>query len=667
MDGIVGHSRPEHFRTLGYHDGPFIFSSFNDAAFHDAAPEEFMTKFWSIIFVLLLAFGGAQLQAQTDPKSSGRSGSSTISKEWLSGSWLARDGSKVFLLEVLGNGVYTWKIAKWNGEVVYSETAKWELVNERLKQTWKSAQSGLTEVAFYELERISDDTVRWRGGNFGLNTILFHRVKANQLLPLSGWLVGTWTTLAGFESYTFELQADGRLAFNKEAGLTSQAESGEGNWTFEKGILTFTGDVPGTYNVRPYDDVSFNATTAANSSGLLFKRSNAEPRDPFKTLNFAGQYIQQDTTMTITGKGEAYTAKLLVQGNSSTLTGRATGDTLELSDANGKVLYQLRLDNNGLRNTNLYQISNKFYLKVAENTLNTPNKLVGYWLRTKGFSQDDDLLLLPDGRYRQTAHYELAGSTSISIAEGLYKMVGGKITLDPSCAGPSTYALKQVQNHLLTSFTSGFDGKEIISTYMAAPASSIEYQLAQVKIRDALEAQINEQWMQKIALGKVNLNIGRIPPTSEISLDPNPNDVFANSSVFAENQLYPYQSEAFYYYDFDGNFRSTTLGMMILDKNIAGTINSSRGQYHDKLNTYFFPNGRMMTYFESYLTAKSIAYPPQPTQKFSWNKYRIQGEKIIVGEGKNALTYDLINGRRHIRQGEQCFENLKFSTSLIRK
>jgi hypothetical protein len=638
----------------------------NDVGLNDSAPEGFMTKFWSIIFVLLLAFGNAQLQAQSDQKIT-QTTSSAISKEWLTGSWLARDGSNIFLFDISANGTYTWKIAKWNGEVVYNETAKWELINERIKQTWKNANSGLTEVAFYEPERVSDGTMRMRGGNFGLNTILFHRVKANQLSPLSGWLVGTWTTLAGFESYTFELQADGRFAFKKEAGLTSQAESGEGNWTFQKGILTFTGDLTGTYNVRPYDDVGFNATTASDSSGLLFKRSNSEPRDPFKSLNFAGQYIQQDTTMTITAKGDAYEAKLLVQGNTSRLSGRATGDTLELSDANGKVLYQLRLDNNGLRNTDLYKISNKFYLKIAETTLNTPNKLLGYWLQTEGFSQDDDLLLLPDGRYRQTAHYQLAGKSSLSVTEGLYKIAGSKITLDPTCAGPSTYSLKQVQNHLLTSFTSSLDGKEITTTYMAAPATSIEYQLVQVKIRDALEAQINAQWMQQIAIGKINTRMGRIPPTSEISLDPNPNDVFANSSVFTENQLYPYQSEAFYYYDFDGNFRSTTLGMMILDKNLAGTINSSRGQYHDKLNTYFFPNGRMITYSESYLTAKSIAYPPQPTQKFSWNKYRIQGEKIIVGEGKNSFTYDLINGRRHARLGEQCFENLKFSTSQIKK
>jgi hypothetical protein len=626
-----------------------------------------MAKFWLIMFVLLLAFGGAQLQAQTDPKNSGRSGSGAISKEWLSGSWLARDGSNIFLFDISANGTYTWRIAKWNGEVTYNETAKWELINERIKQTWKNSSSGLTEVAFYEPERVSDGTMRMRGGNFGLNSILFHRVNANQISPLSGWLVGTWTTLAGFESYTFKFQADGRFAFKKEAGLTSQAESGEGNWTFERGILTFTSDSTGTYTVQPYNDTVFKATTASDSSGLLFTRFNAEPRDPFKPLNFAGQYIQQDTTLTITGNGETYQAKLLVQGNTVALTGRATGDTLELSDASGKSLYKLRLDNNGLRDTNLYKVSNTFYQKISETTLATPNKLVGYWLKTERFSQDNNLLLLNDGRYRQTEYYTLAGQTSSFATEGLYKVAGGKITLDPTCAGPSTYSLKQVQNQLLTSFTSSLDGKELTTTYLAAPATSIEYQLAQVKIRDAFEAQINAQWMQKIALGKIDTRIGRIPPTSEISVDPNPNDVFANSSVFTESQLYPYESEAFYYYDFDGNFRSATPGMLILDPNLSKRINLTRGQYHDKLNTYFFANGRMITYFESYLTAKSIAYPPQPTQKFSWNKYRIQGEKIIVGEGKTALTYDLIDGRRHIRLGEQCFENLKFSTSQIKK
>jgi hypothetical protein len=642
--------------------------------------EAFMTKVWTII-VIALAVSFSQAKGwvtqnaparvqpvQVDQKSTTTAFSSAaLNKEWLLGSWLARDGTSIYLLEILPNGSYSWKIAKWNGEVTYSETAKWELINDRLKQTWKNAQSGLTEVAFYEPERVSEGTMRWRGGNFSLNTVLFHRVKANQISPLSGWLVGTWNTLIGFDNWTYELRADGRFASRKDAFLSNDASNGEGNWKFEKGVLTLNGDVSATYNVRPFDDTGFNATTASDSSGLLFKRGNTEPRDPFKPLNFVGQYIQQDTTLTITAKGDGYEAKLLVQGNTSTLTGRASGDTLELSDASGKVLYQLRLDNNGLRNTNLYQVSNKFYQKISETTLATPNKLVGYWLKTERFSQDNNLLLLNDGRYRQTEYYTLAGQTSSFATEGLYKVASGKITLDPTCAGPSTYSLKQVQNHLLTSFTSSLDGKEFTNTYLAAPATSIEYQLAQVGIRDAFEKKINAQWEQKIALAKVNTKLGRIPPNAEISLDPNPQDVFSNSSVFAENQIYPYQSESFYYYDFDGNFLSTTPGMLILDPNLSKRINLARGQYHDKLNTYFFPNGRTITYFESYLTAKSIAYPPQPTQKFSWNKYRVQGEKVIVGEGKNALSYDLINGRRHIRLGEQCFENLKFSTSQIKK
>ena len=639
-----------------------------------------MTKVWTIIVIALaVSFSqangwvtqnaSARVQlAQADQKSTTTASSSaTLSKEWLAGSWLARDRQTIFLFDVSGNGTYTWKIAKWNGEVTYSETAKWELVNGRMKQTWKNSSSGLTEVSFYEPERVSDGTLRMRGGNFGLNTILFHRVKANQISPLSGWLVGTWNTLIGFDNWTYELRADGRFAHRKDVFLSNDASSGEGDWKFEKGVLTLTGDANSevnlTYNVLPFDEVSFDATSASSSSGKLFQRLNAEPRDPFKPLNFAGQYIQQDTTLTITGNGETYQAKLLVQGNTAALTGRATGDTLELSDASGKSLYKLRLDNNGLRDTNLYKVSNKFYQKVSETTLVTPNKLVGYWLKTERFSQDNNLLLLNDGRYRQTEYYTLAGQTSSFATEGLYKVASGKITLDPTCAGPSTYNLKQVQNHLLTSFTSSFDGKEITTTYLAAPATSVEYQLAQVKIRDVLEAQINARWMQKIALGKVNTKLGRIPPNAEISLDPNPQDVFANSSVFSENQLYPYQSESFYYYDFDGNFRSTTPGMLILDPNLSKRINLARGQYHDKLNTYFFPNGRTITYIESYLTAKSIAYPPQPTQKFSWNKYRVQGDKLIIGEGKNALIYDLIDGRRHIRLGEQCFENLKFSVA----
>ena len=384
-----------------------------------------MTKFWSIIFVLLLVIGGAQLQAQTDQKV-GKSGSSAISKEWLSGSWLARDGTIGVLVGCFGE----WCLhledrqVEWRGRVLRDRQMG---IGQRPFETNLEERQFRSDRGRFLRTRARlgrHNALAWWQFWFEHRPVSSGQRESN--FATAGWLVGTWTTLAGFESYTFELQADGRFAYKKEAGLTSQAENGEGNWTFEKGVLIFTGGLTGTYNVRPFDDTGFNATTATDSNGLLFKRSNSEPRDPFKPLNFAGQYIQQGTTLTITGKGDAYEAKLLVQGNTGTLTGRATGDTLELSDANGKVLYQLRLDNNGLRNTNLYQISNKFYLKIAETTLSTPNKLVGYWLQTERFSQDNDLLLLPDGRYRQTAHYQLVGRTSISVTEGCTKSRAGK-------------------------------------------------------------------------------------------------------------------------------------------------------------------------------------------------------------------------------------------------
>ena len=306
------------------------------------------------------------------------------------------------------------------------------------------------------------------------------------------------------------------------------------------------------------------------------------------------------------------------------------------------------------------------FKKIAETTLPTANKLVGHWIETKGFSQDDDLLLLPDGRYHETNYYNIAGNTSSSNIDGAYKITGDKITFDPICQGPITRKFQQVQNHLLLSFTSSLDQKEITSTYMASPATAIEYQLGKSKERDELEAKQNALWKQKIALGPVNTRLGRIPPSGEISADPNPNEVFAKATVFAERELYPFESDYFYFYDLNGNFRSTTRSEMILNPNISSSINLSRGEYHDKQNRYFFQNGRTLTYGETYLNAKSITYPPQPNTQFYWDRYRIEGDKIIIGSGK-PLVYEILNGRRQIRLGEQCFENLKYSTANLPK
>ena len=581
----------------------------------------------------VLASLGGTSPARAQAKNAG---AGTWTKAALEGRWLARDGGYVYNFDVRP-GTYTWQIAKATGEVVYSEDAKWDLENGRLKQVWKNSQTGLTETAFYDPERVDDDTMRMRGGNFGLKTYLFYRVVPGRLSPAASWLVGEWTTIFGLSEWTFRLSEDGRYEASQENPISGQSSSEAGTWTFQNGTLTLQGDAASVqYRVKGINDLSvYFSGGPFGGSDQLVQRRNADPRDPYKGLSFAGQYIQKGRTLTVKASGDGYAASLLDGGKTTLLSGRAEGDTLTLKTADGQGSLELRLDNNALQDTNLYNFT-KTYQKLAETTLPVSTRPVGYWINTEGFSSDSDLLLLNDGRYRERRMFDFAGKRSSSVTEGTFTLKGGKLTLDPVCASPSTYSIEQVQNHLLASFTSSLSNQPVTTTFMATPASSLEYQLAKLKEADAFEAQANAAWRQKIALAPLDTRIGRIPPSGEISLDPAPRDVFAKATVFKKQELYPYESESFYYYDLDGNFRSTTPGMLIINPGLAQTINRSRGEYRDKLNTYFFPNGRTITYVESYLNAKSIAYPPVPSTKFYWNKYRVEGDKVIVGSQKPA-------------------------------
>jgi hypothetical protein len=590
----------------------------------------------------------------------------TVTPDFIVGEWLALEGSNIFLFKVRADGTYTWQISTWKGEVTYSEDAMWELENGRLKQTWTNAQTGLTETAYYEPERISENSMRWRGGNFSLDTVRFDRVVQGQLSPAVSWLVGYWTSIVGIDSWGFTFNADGTYRLSV-SDFQQNTTSFQGNWKLEKDKLVLTGDKTASYTLTYLDDVSsYLMGEDLGDSINLFQKINQDPRNPYQILSFVGQYIQQDYTLTITHDGAAYNAAMLFKDTLTPYSATASGDTLQLMDAQGQLVYTFRLNTNGLKVDNSFSL-NPYWQKISESTLSTSNELVSYWLQTERFTQDDDLLLLPDGRYRQSQYFELAGQLTGGATEGLYTLNGDELTLDPQCSAPSTYKIKQVQNHLLLGGSGGFEGDNKLSviTYMAAPLTSIDYQLAQTKLRDDIEAKINTEWEEKIALAPVNTSIGRIPPTGEISVDEFPQDIFSGATVFAEQELYPFQSDYFYFYDKNGAFRSGTQGMMIIDPGFADQIDSTKGQYYDKLNRYFFPNGRTMTYSESYLDATTIAYPPTPNVKFFWSKYKIEDNKIIIGEGDSQTVYELINGRRHIRLGEDCFENLKFSVSVI--
>jgi hypothetical protein len=592
----------------------------------------------------------------------------TVTAEFMVGEWVALENNQIFSFNVRANGTYTWQISTWNGEVTYSEDAQWQLDNGRLQQTWTNAQTGLTETAYYEPERISENSLRWGGGNFALDTVRFDRVVQGQLSPVSGWLVGYWTGIITLDSWGFIFNADGTYTLSV-SDFQQNTTAFQGSWKLDKDKLLLTGDKTASYTVAYLDDVSsyFVGEDSGDSSNL-FQKINQEPRNPYQLLSFVGQYVQQDYTLSVTHDGAAYSAVMLFKDTLIPYSAVANGDTLQLMDARGQLTYTFRLNTNGLKTDGTFSL-NPYWQKISESTLNTPSELLSYWVKTDRFSRDDDLLLLPDGRYRQSTYFELTGQLSGGATEGLYTIEGDQLTLDPQCSGPSTYTIKQVQNHLLLGGSGGFEGDNKLSviTYMAVPATSIDYQLTQAKLRNEIEARINAEWEGKIALAPINTSIGRIPPGGEISADPFPEDIFANATVFAERELYPYTSDYYYVYDTGGNYIQTSLNSQIIENMNPGgfkqDIDFSKGSYYDKLNRYFFPNGRTLQYYESYSTATSIAYPPKPTISYSWSKYKIEDGKIIVGD--DAVVYELINGRRHIRFEEECFENLKFSISVI--
>ncbi len=593
----------------------------------------------------------------------------TVTQDFIVGEWIAREDNSLFHFNVREDGSYTWEISNWKGEVSYSEVAKWELENGRLKQTWQNKQPGLTETSYYEPERVSDNALRWRGGNFGLNTALFYRVLPDQLSPSSSWLVGYWSGFFGITAWGFTFQADGSYTLDITP-FNEETQTLRGMWTLEHEKLTLSGDKAATYDLSYHNEFTIYINGAdLGDSDNLFQRANQDPRDPYYLPSFVGQYLQQDNTLTISYDGTKYGGNWLQKEQLYTLTeARVENDLLTFIavGADGQAYpHTFRLYNNGLQEQGDFLL-NAYFQKISETTLPTTNELMSYWIQTEGFSQDDDLLLLPDGRYYQSSYFELAGQTSQSVTEGLYTLGNDQLTLDPSCAEPSTYTTKQIENHLLLSFA-GFDGNPVSSTYMAAPATSTNYQLVQAQLRGEIEARLNAEWEQKISLAPVNTSIGRIPPSGEISVDEFPTDVFPNATIFAEQELYPYQSDYFYFYDKNGAFRSGTQGMMMIDPGFADQMDISKGQYYDKQNTYFFPNGRTMTYSESYLTATKITYPPTPNVQFFWNKYRIEENQIMIGEGDTQTVYELLNGRRHIRLGEQCYENIEFSVATIKQ
>jgi hypothetical protein len=161
---------------------------------------------------------------------------------------------------------------------------------------------------------------------------------------------------------------------------------------------------------------------------------------------------------------------------------------------------------------------------------------------------------------------------------------------------------------------------------------------------DAVEAQIDGQWLTRIPVGPRNPNAVQIP-TGDIPADPFPGRIFNAPTVLLNYQLYRRLIPGFVYFNEQGTIKSLAV------------VNTR--EWH------FFPTGRVMVRFRNYHAG--LSYPNVVEDATSsWGAYRIepkpaQGDilqlyadnnlHIEMDQGEQAeLTLE--DGRRHLFWGK---------------
>jgi hypothetical protein len=610
------------------------------------------------------------LSTQTATNPSGEVAASpvdpTVTAEFLVGEWLTLDGDLFVHFNRKPDGTYTSDISHLNGEVIFKEEGQWSLENNGYTETWQDQNTGETLTTAYVVERTSENAYRITGGNFGLKSYLYNRLETlGAVTPRTGWLVGSWWTTYGVDTHSFIFNPDGTYSFTLDP-FNEDSKQSQGTWTLNNDQLALAGDLSVTYTLTKSGQYLYIAggdyETDSAGQGEMFMASDDDvgPFNPFVSLALAGQYLQGNNTLTITAEGSNYGGTWLQDGVLYTLKDiQVSGDRVSLKTVgpdSKEYDWAFRFVNNGLLSSADF-LGDSFFQKISETTLPTVNEILNFWTELEDFSNDDTLILLPDGSYVETNTYDQTFTT-----RGLYTLQDNQLTLDPDCSAPSTYTVTQAESQLLLSYTSGED--TYTTTYSAPNQTTYDYRFAQAALNQKQLAADNEAWLQKITTGPVVP--GPSPLGGEIAADPNPDNHFEGATVFTEQEVYPYQSDYYMAYTTDGAFVQTSVSQQIIETMSSGgiyqDIDATKGSYYDKINRYFFANGRVYVYFESYTMAESIAYPPKPSVIRVWGKYKIEnGQILIESDAGEPLSFELIYGNRKIRTDEECYDNLEFA------
>lgn len=543
--------------------------------------------------------------------------------------------------EYRADGTFAEQFSTFGAPGIQKATGEWFVADGELVVEFTN-QTGQAFRRHFLIEEIAGEGFRIAAGDAKLTAYLYERmtpVKAVDGQYVSHWMRGRWDSI--FPSYAWLFHEDGsydRYETSFSGELKTLIEAGQWSAVANQMVIQPAGAilVNSTYTITTATE-DFLQIVNQEKAGWSLWRKNWYPSASMN--EYDGQYITNDTTLTIVKDGETnYAATLLMNGVPNQATGRVDDyGRLVLTSANGQSYPPLQRYFNALFEQG--PVLPKWLTKVSETTLPAPENYDGFWVEA-----NSELSLLPDGRYIRLFH-------SIQN-EGTYAVEDGIITFDPLCERPYTYTVSLIGNQMVQ--TSG----STVFTHHYVPRKLPDV-LASIAQRDEAEAVRSAEFAAHTPLAAVDPTY-ITPVVGEVSLDPNRTDIYPNATTFAEPQVYDFYSDVTYYFDERGYFIAVTPLICAINPDFCRTIDYGRGSWKDKFHYYFYPNGRFLIYYETYYNATSLV-PVTPTIQRWWGKYKIEHETII----SESTQFPLLLGRRRAMHGENCLDNIGWSDANL--
>lgn len=560
---------------------------------------------------------------------------------WLPGTYNVRFRTGEGWSEFRTDGTFSEQLNTFSASASPITKGKWFVADNELVVEFVDT-AGKSIRRHFMLEKVEGEGFRIAAGDAKLEAYLYERmtpVKAVDGQYVSQWVRGRWDAI--FQAFLFNEDGTYDLYETSPYGeLKTLIEQGEWSAAANRMVIQPKGEIlaNSTYTITTATDGYLKLTSATKALSLL--RKTWYP--PASMSEYEGQYIAGNMTLTVKKATDAnYTATLLLDGVPSQATGVVDEyGRLVLTKANGELYPPLQRHFNALVQDG-YSFP-QWLVKVSGTTLPEPGNHAGLWME-EGLSYTTELWLLPDGRY-----FRLSNLSS-SNAQGTYTLGANTITFDPICEKPYTYSVSFTGDQMVQ--TSG----STTFTYHYVP-SKLPDLLASIASRDEAESNANAEFAAHTVLAAVNPTYVS-PAIGEISVDEHRTDIYPNAITFANEQLYDWYTDVTYYFDKTGNFVGVSPLLCAINPSLCANINYGLGSWKDKYHYYFYPNGRFLVYYETYVNAISLS-PVTPTIQRWWGKYRIKNETII----SESDQFPLALGRRRVMFGENCLDNVASSS-----